>query len=117
MEHDEKIAIQQRTGKDIWNQLYEFPLIEKSKDEKIESVLQEAKERGWLAKGKYEIGAISAPIKQQLTHQLINGRFITIKISKKSKATNGQLWINKEQLKDFAFPKLINQYLKTGTDN
>ncbi len=117
IEHDEKIAIQQRTGKDIWNQLYEFPMIETRENENIKNILKEAKEKGLLPNGKYEVGTLSVPIKQQLTHQLINGLFIKIKVNKKSKATNGQLWINRDQLENFAFPKLINQYLNAGNDN
>ena len=31
IEHENKMAIRQRTGKDIWQQLYEFPMIETDK--------------------------------------------------------------------------------------
>jgi adenine-specific DNA glycosylase len=39
MEHANETAIRQRTGKDIWQQLYEFPMIEKNKEENLKTVL------------------------------------------------------------------------------
>ena len=73
IEQENEIAIRQRTGKDIWNQLYEFPMMEKERETSIEAILQEAEKLGWLSKKKYEMVAISPLFKQQLSHQLIAG--------------------------------------------
>ncbi len=111
IEGENEIAIQQRTGKDIWNQLYEFPLIEKEWETPFESILRGAEKLGWLAKNKYEMLAISPLFKQQLSHQLIAGQFIRIKLRKRNTALVRMHWIKTTQLKKFAFPKFINQYL------
>ena len=110
IEHNEEKAIQQRTGKDIWNQLYEFPMIEKETETTIENILMEAEKSGWLSKRKYEVVTISAVFKQQLSHQLIAGQFIKIKLKKNGAVKKDALWVKSNQLKKFAFPRFINQY-------
>ena len=109
-ETDNEIAIRQRTGKDIWNQLYEFPMVEKEKETPVETILQEAEKSGWLSKKKYEMVAKSSLFKQQLSHQLIAGKFIKIKLKKKVMVKFGILWVKSNQLKKFAFPKFITRY-------
>lgn len=109
--NNNKTAIRQRIKKDIWQDLYEFPLIETTQEEEIDNVLSMAEKEGWLQKKSYQITGISPLLKQQLSHQLISGRFIALKIMKGfSKQKNGQ-WITKDKLKTYAFPKFINQYL------
>lgn len=50
MEHQKKIAIRKRTEKDIWQNLYEFPLIETTNESNTETILQLAEKRKWLKK-------------------------------------------------------------------
>jgi A/G-specific adenine glycosylase len=116
IEQENEIAIRQRTGKDIWNQLYEFPMVEKETETSIEAILGEAEKSGWLSKKKYQIGAISPLFKQQLSHQLIAGQFIKIKLQKKDIAKIDMLWVNASQLKKYAFPKFITQYFNNATE-
>lgn len=111
IEYKGEISVQQRNRKDIWNQLYEFPMIEKSGEENIETILKEAEKMGWLPKSKYEIIATSSLYKQQLSHQLIAGQFIKIRLKKNPIANDSRIWIKTSQLKKFAFPRLINHYL------
>jgi len=111
IEHDNETAIQQRTGKDIWNQLYEFPMVEKEEDTPLETILRQAVTLGLLTKNKYQFITISPLFRQQLSHQLIAGHFIKIKIPKKNTVRLEMLWVKANQLKKFAFPKFITQYL------
>lgn len=111
IEHESKIAIRQRLAKDIWQQLYEFPVIETIKEEVTKEVVKKAEKLNWLQKKNYEIISISPLFKQQLSHQLIAGQFIEIRLTKKLKKNEGLMWVTKRELKKFAFPKFINQYL------
>ena len=111
-----EIIIQQRTGKDIWNQLFEFPMMEKEKETPIDAILKEVEKSGLLSKRKYEMVAISPLFKQQLSHQLIAGQFIKIKVKEKNIIKIEMLWIKVNQLKKFAFPKFINQYFDNSKD-
>jgi A/G-specific adenine glycosylase len=71
MEFDKKTAIRERTGKDIWQQLFEFPMIEMDKERSLKNILTAAEKYGLLPKNNYEFISISPLYKQQLSHQLI----------------------------------------------
>ena len=111
---ENRYVIQQRKAKDIWNQLFEFPVIEVKKNVGIEYVLQEAEELGWLKNKKYDVVGISPSYKQKLSHQVINGLFIHIKPKGKVNLNKDQLRITKSQLNKFPFPRLINHYLEAS---
>lgn len=110
MENKEQAAIVQRTGKDIWQQLFEFPMIETDGEEDTKKIIAMAEKAGWLKKGEYDIAGISPLYKQQLSHQLIIGRFITIKLKRKPASVKDWQWVNERELVNYAFPKFINQY-------
>ena len=109
---EDRVVIQQRNAKDIWHQLYEFPMIERKETIKIEDILQEALELRWLKNKKYDVINISPAYKQRLSHQLINARFIQIRLKGKANLNKDQLLVTKAQLSKFPFPRLINHYLK-----
>ena len=111
LEAEGKMAIQQRIKKDIWQHLYEFPVMEMTKETDTKRIVEQAEKSGLLPKNKYEVVGISPLFKQQLSHQLIAGQFITIRLTKKSGINNEVTWVTKNELKKFAFPKFINQYL------
>jgi len=114
MEHDNKIVIRQRTAKDIWQQLYEFPMIETNKEQSLKIILSKAETEGLLQKNSYEFVSVSQLYKQQLSHQLIAGQFIRVKVkklfSKNNPEMNSWVWPSKNKLKNYPFPKFINQY-------
>jgi A/G-specific adenine glycosylase len=112
--HNDETAIRQRTGKDIWQQLYEFPMIECDKEQPVKGFMQEAEKKGWLQKGKYNIVSVSPVYKQQLSHQLIAGRFITISVERKPTLETDWIWLPKNKLNKHAFPRFINQYRESG---
>jgi A/G-specific adenine glycosylase len=111
VEYKNEIAIRQRTGKDIWQQLFEFPLIETEKESVQKIVLNLAEKKQWLQKNNYEIVSLSPLVRQQLSHQLIKGQFIKVKLKQRPKPGHEWRWVNKDQLKQFAFPQFMNQYL------
>lgn len=114
VERDGKTAIQQRMQKDIWQHLFEYPMIETGQETDPGKVLKQAEKTGWLSKGSYEMVSVSPLFRQQLSHQLIAGQFIQIKLIEDD-ITNDWLWVSKSQLKKYAFPKFINQYLDNKT--
>ncbi|HYM95568.1 MAG TPA: A/G-specific adenine glycosylase [Chitinophagaceae bacterium] len=111
IEHNQKMAIHQRTGKDIWQQLYEFPLIESDKVQDLKTVLLKAEKRKFIVKAKYKILSVSPLHKQQLSHQLIQGQFIRVVLKQKPSLSKGWYWVNKKELATYTFPKFINQFL------
>jgi A/G-specific adenine glycosylase len=112
IEHKGKFAIRQRTEKDIWQNLFEFLLIESTKCLDEREILKRLKKTSWLAKNGIEVKSVSPVFRQQLTHQLIEGRFTNLNIRYKPKSPANIIWVNKAEIKNYAFPKFINQYLQ-----
>jgi A/G-specific adenine glycosylase len=111
LEYKNEIAIRQRKGKDIWRDLFEFPLIETANECDIKVVLKEAEKRKWILGKKYMAEPVSSLFKQQLSHQLIIGQFIKIKLKRKPVLPDDWLWATKNKMRRYAFPRFINQYL------
>ena len=112
IENNNTIIIRQRTEKDIWQGLFEFPMIEAANEIPVKKILKQAEKKRWLMKGNYEQLAVSPLHRQQLSHQLIAGQFIRIRLKQKIFPENNWLWLAKNKLSKFAFPQFINQYLK-----
>lgn len=111
LEYKNEIAIRQRIEKDIWQDLYEFPLIETEKEVDKKNILKQAEKNKWVHKGKYELLAVSPLFKQQLSHQLIAGQFIKLKLKSNQDPEINWIWVTKSRIGKFAFPRFINQYL------
>lgn len=103
-----KYYVRKRAAGDIWENLYEFVLIEANEALELDN-FQPLKEL--LGKIKFEVENISAIYKQQLTHQTIRGQFIHIKI-KKPLILKGYETVDKRALKKLPFPKFISNYFK-----
>ncbi len=113
LELEGTIAISRRSAKDIWQQLYEFPLLETDTEQDNQVIIDQARAKGWLKDKGYELLSVSPFYKQQLSHQTIIARFIRIKI-KKSMPEKGDLdWVSNNALKNYAFPAIINQYFSS----
>lgn len=106
----QKIWLQQRTGKDIWQNLYEPYLIEHEKalDTKELSKLPELKGE------KFTI-AHSGSSNQRLTHQIIETSFFTIHIPSGSYSPSDKgKWVLVRDLKKYAFPKTVLSFLENN---
>lgn len=112
IEYKNKIAIRQRMGKDIWQDLYEFPLIETTNESNAKTILQQAEKKRWLLNKEYKMLSVSPLFKQQLSHQLIAGQFIKLIVKKKPDPGSDWQWVPKKSMAKYAFPQFINQYLR-----
>jgi A/G-specific adenine glycosylase len=109
--YNDELLIRERNEKDIWRNLHEFVLVETPEATPVEQILKMAQQRKLIVKNGYSIESVSEPIVQQLTHQKIHGQFIRLRLSRKTDLPGGQ-WIPGENLHRYAFPALINTYLK-----
>lgn len=109
-----EVLICKRTSKDIWHGLSEFFLVETETQIKwtTAACLSIMKERFNLILPKQRILRIIRSKKQQLTHQTIEGYFITIELNEAEKRslTDFGRWLKKEETESLAFPRLITQY-------
>ena len=108
---NDEIWIQKRTGRDIWENLYEPFLIETT-DEKQPGEITEDEVflRLNIIDDNIEFTGSSV---QRLTHQLIHAKFYTLRVSVKPllKNENG-IWLNIKELKKIAFPKTVVSFLE-----
>jgi A/G-specific adenine glycosylase len=105
-----KIYVRKRSGNDIWENLYEFILLESEKKLTIENIKETELFKKIFKKNKIEKVSVSKIYRQQLTHQTIVGRFIQIKINKALSATPYKS-VTFNKLAKLPFPKLITGYL------
>jgi A/G-specific adenine glycosylase len=108
----EEVYIRQRKEKDIWRNLYEFVLWETGG-----ALVQPEKPaaeflRKVLGKKKFIVTKVSKMYKQQLTHQTIQGIFLTIRLSGEVSGLKEYELIKKKKLKNYPFPKFINVHLQ-----
>ena len=109
-EYEGKILVNHRMGKDIWQNLYEFYLLESEDAVKWD----ETAVTNWLKEQigihKAVVSNISPVSAQQLTHQQIKGQFITVRLSSIPVFLKKYQWKTVNSLQKLAFPKFIKQY-------
>lgn len=101
------IYIRKRTEKDIWQELYEFPLIET--EEYVEIL------RGGdfpIPLSEIHLVQRSQPFQQLLTHQKIIATFWEFETKTRLDTVSDFQKIKRTNLSDFALPKIIDIYLK-----
>lgn len=112
-EYKESVLVRQRMGKDIWQNLFEFYLVESERIEKWDKTTVTTWLNSQLDIDKAVI-TISPLMIQQLTHQQIKGQFIEVKLAKIPASLKGGQWQPMGTMRELAFPKLITEYLQTG---
>jgi len=110
-----KILVRKRTGKDIWQSLFEFYLIESIANPAWSNDTLEEILHSQLSLRKFKIEKVVHAKTQQLTHQHIKGYFITVKLEVIPGIFKGGIneWVDAEKIGTLAFPGFINQYLKS----
>ena len=111
VEYKCRFYIRKRIEKDIWQNLYEFILIESDSVMDTKSLLKNKKFTHIFKEENFKISNMSQNLSQKLTHQLINGRFFHIKTLKPLKLNENYNLINNEELKSLPLPKFIASYL------
>ena len=108
--------IHRRSGKDIWNGLYEFLLFETTNEielgiKKIKSLIEDL---GIKYTGKLSLENQS-DYKHQLTHQTIYGKIFTVRCNEIEET--GPKMLKTNSLSEYAFPKLLDLYLQDNLEN
>ena len=111
IEHNSKVYVRKRGTKDIWENLYEFVLVEAEAATDAVQLEKLPAFKKLLKKGTYNIETISKLYSQKLTHQTIHGQFIKIKLKNKA-AIEGYQSVSQKEFASLPFPKFITNYLK-----
>jgi A/G-specific adenine glycosylase len=102
--------LEKRTGKDIWKNLYQFPLIETEKELNEKEILNNKPH--FINGLKYVVKNISAPQKHILSHQIIFARLIHIHVEQNGKLSNNFVQTSPENISGFAIPRLMEKLLE-----
>lgn len=103
--------IKKRSNKDIWMNLYEFPLIETTSIVNTENIVTNPFFNE-LLNGDFIIENIKEFSVHKLSHQHIHSRFYQIKTAKIT-SNKGYKKIGLNQLDKYAFPQLVANYLNS----
>ncbi|MGH1436103.1 MAG: A/G-specific adenine glycosylase [Lewinella sp.] len=113
VQHPDFRMIEKRTAKDIWRNLYQFPLVEtKASLDTLSQLLEEQSWPDWLLAENLQLIRKLGPRKQELTHQRIIADFWEFKYigNRPDRLPEGINLIKPENCSKFAFPKVISWY-------
>lgn len=113
IEYKGKVYIHRRGERDIWENLYQFPLMEKGSDFIASPEAFQAMAEN-LTGAPVQLKHISKEYRQQLSHQTISGQFITVSIQSASPLLKEYEPVAFRDLENYPFPAFINNYL-SGT--
>ena len=110
-----KLFLNKRTAKDIWKNLYDFPLIETAKRTTAKKLMLAKEWKGYFKGVKMKTGRVSSDHKHLLSHQTIHARFYEIELKRGEVLKDkGIIAVSSKQLKRYAVPKLIERYLESS---
>ncbi|MBA2249257.1 MAG: A/G-specific adenine glycosylase [Chitinophagaceae bacterium] len=110
IKYKNKVYVRKRIAKDIWQNLFEFFLIETSRQLSVSALLKTGALKKILP-ANFQIEKTSPYCKQQLTHQTITGQVITVSIKDKL-VIPGYHIISEREMAGLAFPQFITACLK-----
>ncbi|MDB5209614.1 MAG: A/G-specific adenine glycosylase [Sediminibacterium sp.] len=113
-EFDGKILVHLRTGKDIWQNLNEFYLLETDEQVKWDETIVTAWLKDQIGIRKATVKQLSPVMVQQLTHQQIKGQFIRVELKTIPPFLHKYKWELISKLRKLPFPKFITAFLEAG---
>lgn len=104
-------TLKKRKGKDIWQGLFEFPLIETDKQVNPEELISSEQ---WtkLIGGKYQLLGITNTIQHRLSHQLLHITFYTLKLGYKIRDKKYML-IPLKKIIGYPVPKPMENFINS----
>ena len=105
------LYLRKRQGKDIWQGLFELPLVESPralKDARFAKALHQEFGAGWTITNRH------GPIKHVLSHQIIHAYFWEVKRPNTFKVPKDWIAVAPDELDRYALPRLIDRYLREG---
>lgn len=107
----DKIWIRKRTGKDIWQNLYELFLVEHTGQLDLQGLTSHAACAQLQLKNIRPV--YDGNFTQRLTHRIIDTRFFSIDIPDAALLSEYKgIWVKPTELKNFGFPKTIVSFLE-----
>lgn len=112
--HDaENLLLHKRTGNDIWQNLYELPLIETSAPMDSDMLLQHPEFVGWQdSLPLYIYKRTVDGVKHVLSHRVLHATFHELEVQGTLPCPDGYVAVAYADLHRYALPRLIERYLE-----
>ena len=114
-EHNGKVYVRKRGKNDIWENLYEFILIETAAALTPDELKRHTAVKKIIGRKGSGIINISKHYSQQLTHQTIEGQFIRVKITEPLASATYRP-VSARSLSTLPFPRFITRYLSENPE-
>ena len=116
IEQQNKTFLHKRGSGDIWQGLYEFPLIETPKAVSEKQLLKTSQFNQLIGKTKFKLTSVSPTTKHVLSHQILHARFYHLTLQNKLPlpSENGFIVVKTEDINKHALPKLIERYFASA---
>ena len=102
--------INKRTEKEIWQNLYELPLVESEHELSQIELLERMKP--WLTDDEeIQLDLLIQGVKHVLTHRVIMANFYQVTLPPGSSSFSSFIMVKPESLASYAFPRLITSFL------
>ncbi|MFM7358516.1 MAG: A/G-specific adenine glycosylase [Sediminibacterium sp.] len=106
-----KWCVRERTGKDIWQHLFEFYTVEtEAAVEWNQPVIQQWLEQQGLH--RFQLMGVSPLQTQLLTHREIRTVFIQVKLSRLPSFLNTYRWVDRRKITSLPFPRIVTRWLE-----
>jgi A/G-specific adenine glycosylase len=108
-----KTYLQKRIAKDVWQNLFEFPLVEADSLLTVEELMETAGFKNLFSGiGEVEVVKISNPMKHILSHRVIYAQFVTVKISDENTILSERIKTLISEIDQFAVSRLMELFLE-----
>lgn len=115
LEHKGAFAVQQRTEKDVWQNLYQFPAMEFHTEKEWKAFLKSKsilEKQTLFTSATAQQTALTKPVVQKLSHQTIHAAAVVVRVPLLKSKMKQVEWKTKEKLKQLPFPKIIHQLIQ-----
>lgn len=107
---EDYLVLEKRTSKDIWQNLFQFPLVETMRELGEEEIM--CQELPFPIDQNFNIKKISGVKKHILSHQIIYARLIYIESNKDVHIPSPFIQVNKKDISKFAVPRLLELFIE-----
>ena len=115
IEQNNSIFFYRRRNKDIWKNLFEFPLIETTTDTDIAQLIQTKEWLNLFGKQPVVITNAFPPVKHVLSHHIIMARFIHVSLHKSVKISCNFIKWNKHEPLKIPVSRIIEKHIDNVT--
>ena len=117
LESGDSVSVNHRNQKGIWQNMYDFPMIETQKEITANQLLKNKDFKSITAKSKIKFEMESVVRKHILSHQVLQAKFYHFRLTNFNGLDQEKFpAVSKEKLASLPIPKLIENYLNEETN-